>query len=91
MPRALKFNGLKKQKAYYSGKRKCPTLKNQLIIDFKTHTILTTDHAKGAVHDFKLFKTSIKPKHILSRRQLLADSGYQGINRIHANTCGASL
>lgn len=45
--------------------------------------ILTINHAKGAVHDFKLFKATVKPKHILPQWVLLADSGYQGIERIH--------
>ncbi len=40
---------------------------------------------KGKTHDFKMFKDS--KTHIPSDIRILADSGYQGIKDIHANSC----
>ncbi len=39
---------------------------------------------KGTVHDFKIFKESLY--YIHPNLLLLADSGYQGIEKIHANS-----
>jgi len=45
----------KKQRHYYSGKKKQHTLKGQIVID-KNEKIICAHTAKGVVHDFKLFK-----------------------------------
>lgn len=56
-------------------------MKVQAIIDKETGQIICTNFSKGAVHDFKLFqKSKIKIK---SQTTILADSGYQGIQKIH--------
>ncbi|WP_115371190.1 IS5 family transposase [Adhaeribacter pallidiroseus] len=70
----------KKQRRYYSAKKKQHHLKTQMIVDKKSGKIICTHFAKGAVHDFQLFKCSqLKlPTPIL----LLADSGYQGIKKL---------
>jgi len=47
-------------------------------------TILCVKAAKGAVHDFKIFKES--GYYIHPDIELLADSGYQGIDKIHLNS-----
>jgi len=40
----------------------------------------------GKVHDFKLFKHSKESKIISNKITILADSGYQGIKKIHTNS-----
>ncbi len=54
------------------------------MIDQATGAIVCTAHAKGRVHDFRIFKQSRLP---LNRKiQLLADQGYQGVLKLHANS-----
>lgn len=43
------------------------------------------DFSNGKEHDFKLFKESKVP--IQKETEICADSGYQGILDIHANSC----
>ena len=46
--------------------------------------IIATAFAKGSTHDFRLFKES---KLVISEQTLcLADSGYQGLMDLHANS-----
>jgi len=73
----------KKQRAYYSGKKKRHTLKTQVIVT-PTGTILIVKIGKGKTHDFKLFKQSKEAKRV-SGKVVLADSGYQGITKICKN------
>jgi IS5 family transposase len=75
---------LKKQKDYYSGKKKKHTIKVQLIVCSITLRILSVYCEKGRVHDFQIFKNSNSL--INSRVKILADSGYQGIEKIHHNS-----
>jgi IS5 family transposase len=75
---------LKKQKDYYSGKKKKHTIKVQLIACSITLRILSVYCEKGSVHDFKIFKDS--KLSIASEIKILADSGYQGIEKIHHNS-----
>lgn len=74
----------KKQRNYYSRKKKRHTLKFQLIIEADNLKIICTAHGTGKEHDFKLFKRSnVK---LLSQVEILADKGYQGIKKIHDNS-----
>jgi uncharacterized protein (DUF2344 family) len=59
-------------------------MKAQLLVSLENQAIYGLSCDKGKTHDFKLFKNSkIKiPKKI----KLLGDSGYQGIEDIHANS-----
>jgi hypothetical protein len=57
-----------------------------LIIAADTQIILAVDHAKGAVHDFSLFKWTLKAQSILATHQVLADSGYQGLAHHHKSS-----
>ena len=72
------------QKAYYSGKQKEHTIGTQIFVDAKTEEIICTDQEKGAVHDFKIFKMTVRA--IIAGIILLADSGYQGLLALHANS-----
>ena len=75
---------LKKQKKYYSGKKKKHTIKVQIVINFETLKILSIRCEKGHVHDFTLFKNSRLL--INAAIKVLVDSGYQGIKDIHKNS-----
>lgn len=74
----------KKQKKCYSGKKKAHTNKTQLIIDIVTLIIYRISFCEGSVHDFKLFKSTYTG--ISKDIKVLADSGYQGIDKIHKNS-----
>ena len=54
------------------------------MIDKKSATIICTNVGKGRRHDFHLFKNS--KVHIKETIKLLADSGYQGINKFQTNS-----
>jgi hypothetical protein len=74
----------RERKEYFSGKQKEYTIGTQIFIDAQTQEIICTDQAKGAVHDFKIFKTTVRA--IIFGIILLADSGYQGLLALHANS-----
>lgn len=70
----------KKQKPYYSGKKKRHTLKTQITINRKGRIIDVSKPTPGSVHDFTLFKQS--PGFPLDSTAFV-DSGYQGIDKLH--------
>ena len=70
---------IKGQKPYYYGKRH--TIKVQILAN-SIGKILSC--AKGKQHDFSIFKKSDILLHQDS--ELLADSGYQGLNKYHENS-----
>lgn len=74
---------VKGQKQYYSGKKKQHTIKVQILAS-SIRKILSVDCEKGKKHDFLIFKQSDILIHPDS--ELLADSGYQGINKYHENS-----
>lgn len=54
------------------------------MVNQSTQEIVCTAYAQGKRHDFHLFKTSqvrLKPE-----IECLADKGYQGIQKLHANS-----
>ena len=73
------LNDLKKQKHFYSGKKKRHTLKTQIIVDKKKKLVVCTSFTNGKRHDFRLFKESGVHVHPIIRS--LTDTGYQGIQR----------
>ena len=54
------------------------------MLDQATKRIVCTAHGKGRTHDLKLFKASRTQLH--PEAFWLADSGYQGLQKLHANT-----
>ena len=46
--------------------------------------MICTAHAKGRVHDFRIFKQNRLP--LRAETQLLADKGYQGVLKLHPNS-----
>jgi hypothetical protein len=71
----------KKQKHYYSGKKKRHTIKTQIVIKAKDLRILSTSYSNGKKHDFRLYKES--KVMVLPTTQVQADTGYQGIQKDH--------
>jgi hypothetical protein len=74
----------RKQRDYYSGKKKRHTLKAQLVICLCTLQILSVICGKGRAHDFTLFKQS--NLRILNEILKYVDLGYQGIQKLVANS-----
>lgn len=72
------------QRWFYSGKKKQHTLKCQLVIEQATGRIICTFFGKGRRHDFKLFQAS--GVHFHPQSESLQDKGYQGIQKLHANS-----
>ena len=51
------------------------------MVNGRTREVICTAHGRGSVHDFALYKESqLKPHATL---ELLADSGYQGLTKLH--------
>jgi hypothetical protein len=73
----------KKQRRDYSGKKKRHTIKTQLVIDGKSGRIICVAVSKGSKHDFKLYQES--GLQIGAGTEVLADSGYQGLQHLHPN------
>ncbi|MGB7415039.1 MAG: IS5 family transposase [Thermosynechococcaceae cyanobacterium] len=74
----------RRQRHYYSGKKKCHTLKCQVLINQDSGAIICLYFGKGRRHDFQLFKAS--GIHIHPETESLQDSGYQGIDKYHRNS-----
>src|SRR3954468_18768115 len=73
----------KKQRQYYSGKKKRHTHKTQLVVA-TDGTILCVHIDKGRKHDFRMFKESAV--HVHGDVCMETDSAYQGIKKYHANS-----
>lgn len=70
----------KEQNAYYSGKKKRHTLKTEIRTTREGRIVHVSKTVPGAVHDFTLHKQEQPPP---KRVHLYADSGYQGLDKIH--------
>lgn len=73
----------KGQKPYYSGKKKRHTIKTEIRTTLKGRITHVSKSRPGAIHDFNLHKEE-PPLHPKSRT--FADSGYQGLDKLHAET-----
>src|SRR6185437_2382682 len=74
----------KKQRRYYSGKKKRHALKAQLVVDRATVRILCLAHDAGRRHDFRLFKVSGVRLH--PETEAITDTGYMGLQKLHGKT-----
>ena len=74
----------KGQEEWYSGKKKMHTIKTQVEIGMQSLLIYSIEFAKGAVHDFKLFKNS--DFDFSKDTFLMMDMGYIGVQKIHPNS-----
>ena len=55
-----------------------------MIVDLQTGEIIALSFSNGKKHDFQLFKDS--RIHVKAETVLEADTGYQGLAQIHANS-----
>ena len=67
----------KKQREFYSGKKKKHTIKFEIQTDTSGKIINISKAYCGKTHDFKIRKTS---EHVPKDVTILADSGYQGLH-----------
>jgi len=74
----------KRQKRFYSGKKKKHTIKTQLVVDKASGKIISVYTTNGKTHDFKALEDSQLP--INPDSTVTADSGYQGLQKMHTNT-----
>jgi hypothetical protein len=74
----------KKQRNWYSGKKKRHTVKTQVVVDRGTGAVVCTAFAAGRRHGFRLFKES--RVRFGAGVEVKADTGYQGIQRLHGNS-----
>jgi hypothetical protein len=75
----------RRQRQFYSGKKKRHTLKCQIVLNPKSGQIICTFLGKGRRHDFKRYQAS--GVHFAPETERLQDKGYQGIPKVHANSC----
>lgn len=73
----------KKQKPYYSGKKKRHTLKTEIRVTRRGRIIHVSKSRPGSIHDFELHKT--EPP-IPKQTRVFVDSGYQGLDKLHIQT-----
>lgn len=74
----------RRQKQFYSGKKKRHTFKSQVVVNPSTRAIVCTAHGKGRRHDFRLLQSSRVRFH--TQTEGLGDKGYQGMHRLHAKS-----
>ncbi len=72
----------RRQKPYYSGKKKRHTLKTEIRTTLKGRIVHVSKTQPGSAHDFKVFKLE-RPPPVETR--VYVDAGYQGIADIHHN------
>lgn len=56
-------------------------MKSQVVVNGRSKQVICTAHGRGPTHDFALYKQSKLDLH--ENLELLADSGYQGISKLH--------
>lgn len=73
----------KRQKKFYSGKKKRHTNKTEIRITPKGRIVHVSKTRPGTIHDFTLYK--LEPP-IDPNSRAFVDSGYQGLDKIHRQT-----
>jgi DDE superfamily endonuclease/Helix-turn-helix of DDE superfamily endonuclease len=77
------------QKEYFSGKKKCHTLKNQITVCASTGLIVdVSESVPGPTADIKLFEQSGVVKRLPSQTAYGGDLGYQGLSKVVPNGQG---
>jgi DDE superfamily endonuclease len=73
----------RRQRAYYSGKKKAHTLKSQVAVDEDGHVVDVADSRPGRWADLKVFKRSgLAGKLIRAKVGALGDLGYVGLEGV---------
>ena len=75
----------KNQKNFYSGKKKCHTVKNQIVSDNKRRVLIVSQTEQGKTHDFRVFCEQQLAANLPKSIKIYLDSGYQGIEKTHPN------
>lgn len=73
----------KGQKPYYSGKKKRHTLKKEIRVTRGGRITRASKARPGSIHDFQVYK--MEPP-IPKDTRAFADSGYQGLDKLHTQT-----
>lgn len=73
----------RKQKKYYSGKKKRHTIKTEIQVSGQGGIVNISPPYPGSMHDFEVRK---RHDPLPTNVQILADSGYQGLQKEHRNT-----
>ena len=74
----------KRQKDFYSGKKKRHTNKTEMIVNGEGEIYHVSRPLPGSIHDIKVREKGIK---MSPCQRLLADSGYQGQQKKYPNIC----
>jgi hypothetical protein len=74
------------QKKTYSGKKKAHTRKNIVITNEKKRILVLSPTKSGRRHDKKIADKYMMVEHIPEEVCIGADSGFQGIQKIHTNS-----
>src|SRR4051794_28032392 len=69
----------RRRDAYYSGKKKRHTIKNQIIVNNRGIIIHKTNHKRGCRHDYNIYKNNhpVTPKQVVN----VFDLGYLGVQK----------
>ncbi len=67
----------RRRKAYYSGKKKIHTVKNQITVNNRGYILHKAAHKKGRKHDYDVYKNNhpVIPKEVVN----VVDLGYLGV------------
>ncbi len=68
----------RRRKAYYSGKKKIHTVKNQIVVNNQGYIVHKLGHKKGRRHDYDIYKRNhpiVIPKEVVN----VIDLGYLGV------------
>lgn len=76
----------KTQRKHYSGKKKRHTRKSIVLVDSKKRILLITPTKHGKIHDKKMSDKNMLVSRIPKEVSIIADTGFQGIQKIHENT-----
>ena len=74
---------IRKQKKYYSGKKKRHTMKTQVQISESGQIVSVSKSFPGSTHDFEVYKQGSP---VAANSTVYVDSGYQGLDKLHKAT-----
>jgi len=81
----------RRQRAYYSGKKKAHTLKSQVAVDEDGRVVDVAESRPGRWADLKVFRRSgLLGKLVRGKVGALGDLGYVGIDGLSPRLCGAA-
>jgi hypothetical protein len=81
----------RRQRAYYSGKKKAHTLKSQVAVDEDGHVVDVGTSRPGRWADLKVFRRSgLVGKLLRAKVGALGDLGYVGLDGVHPKLHGAT-